>query len=163
MEDEQGYFCVIPTELIECGKPLKALLYGVITSYARKSGKCWASNKTLARKIGIKDDSTVSRYIQELRSEGYIDYEIDRQGGNKRILSIGRLSTPHRSPVVTVDPSPVVTDASSISNSNIISSIKPSLKKTSSSYEELGRNPLYRKWVSLKDPKPTFTEFVDSN
>lgn len=89
MEGEQNYFCVIPTELIESGDLTKACLFGLISSYAKKSGECWASNKTLAEKIGRTSESTISRKISQLVQEGYLTISISKELGNRRLLAIG--------------------------------------------------------------------------
>ena len=87
MDTDQGYYIVIPTILLENSHPNKAILYGLITSYARKSGICYASNEMLAKKIKM-GPRQVQRYINELVKEGWLISEIVPSEGNKRYLQI---------------------------------------------------------------------------
>lgn len=104
MED-QSFWVMIPAELVEQGNSTKSLLYGVIWSYTKTGGVCFASNKTLASKIGRKDDSIVSDYIIELEKEGWLHVDIDQNGGNKRIIRIPLRKKPYTSTEISVDPS----------------------------------------------------------
>lgn len=164
MEEEprQGYYYVIPAELAECGKPYKALLYGLIVSLANKSGKCYASNEYLAKKLGYVDKSHVSRYIQELKKDGWIDYEIVPQEGNKRYLMIGhRLQ--HKTSMATAQEGLGLQPTQVIKESNI-KEYKGTISKfklKTEDYMESGNNPLYREWCFTRDPKPTFKVWVD--
>jgi len=114
----QNYWYVIPAELAEKGKPLKALLFGLISSLCNKSGKCFASNKYLAKKLGFKSERTVSQYINELVDDKYLTSQIAIQSGNQRTLQIGIASECARSSVEMRDPSSVRMLHSNISISN---------------------------------------------
>lgn len=48
------------------------LLYGVIDSFQKKSGVCYASNDRLAEEIASCSPRTISRSITELKDAGYI-------------------------------------------------------------------------------------------
>lgn len=48
------------------------LLYGVIDSFQKKSGVCYASNSRLAEEIAGCSERTISRSVGELKSAGYI-------------------------------------------------------------------------------------------
>jgi len=87
MEEQhfQGYFYIIPSELVEQKDHTKALLFGLIVSLADKKGYCWASNEFLAKKLGLKDISIISTRISELTEEGWLEREVE---GNKRKLII---------------------------------------------------------------------------
>lgn len=92
--EEQSFYVVIPAAMFDEGDLTKACLYGVITSFAKKSGKCWASNKTLASKLGRIDDSIISRKITELVNEGYLTRTVSKSDGNTRILEIPLFANP---------------------------------------------------------------------
>src|SRR3990167_683872 len=73
---DQGYWYIIPTRLIESKETQKlAILFGAISSFTKKDGYCFATNKTLAQKIGRKDPSIISEYLTQLEKLGYIEIE----------------------------------------------------------------------------------------
>lgn len=105
------YSIAVPTHLLadrEVSATAK-LLYGVIDSFQRKSGVCYASNDRLAEEIAGCSPRTISRAVAELSKAGYI--EIDDEKGRKIRLSVSacdgltgrqkclppttKLSTPH--------------------------------------------------------------------
>lgn len=86
-----NYYYKIPAELAESGKPLKALLYGVIVSLTRKNGTCTASNAFLAKKLGRKDKSIISKYLQCLKIEGWIIIIQIKKAGNRRKITLSPL------------------------------------------------------------------------
>lgn len=61
------------------------LLYGVIDSFQKKSGVCFASNDRLAEELGGCTPRTASKCVGELRTAGYI--VIDDDKGRKIFLS----------------------------------------------------------------------------
>lgn len=61
------------------------LLYGVIDSFQKKSGVCFASNNRLAEELGGCTPRTASKCVGELRTAGYI--VIDDDKGRKIFLS----------------------------------------------------------------------------
>lgn len=123
-QTKQGYFYMIPAELVEEGNKTKALLFGLITSLANKTGSCTASNKYLAGKLNMKSSSTISKYISELEDDGWVQTKVDKQKGNMREITIGLASKHKTSCAQTQDPSCVKTEVSNISNSNIKEYIK---------------------------------------
>lgn len=84
----QGYFYIIPARLAEGGKPLKALLFGLIVSLANKIGYCYATNRFLAEKLKKKSISHIVRLLKELEKERWIKMEINEKQGNKRRIWI---------------------------------------------------------------------------
>jgi len=85
MDNSKGnYFYIIPAVLVEAGDLTKAVLYGAITSLVNTEGFCWASNEYLAKKIGRKNKSIISKYLSELQNEGWIIIELNKGIGNKR-------------------------------------------------------------------------------
>ena len=84
----QNFYYIIPAILAEAGKPQKALLYGLITSLARKDGMCTATNDFLAKKLGKKHQGTISQLLTQLEKEGWIKTKIDQKKGNKRTIKL---------------------------------------------------------------------------
>ncbi len=117
MKEQQGYYYIIPADLVENGNKTQALLYGLITSLTLKQKYCTASNKYLAEKLGMKSEWSVSKHINALKDEGWLEVRIYRDRGNMReILPIVKF---HKtSSGKTQDPSCGKTQESNISNSN---------------------------------------------
>lgn len=61
------------------------LLYGVIESFQRKSGVCFASNDRLAEELGGCTPRTASKCVSELKNAGYII--VDDTSGRKIYLA----------------------------------------------------------------------------
>jgi hypothetical protein len=125
--NEQNYFYIIPASLAEDGKPQKALLYGLITSLARKDGTCTASNDFLVKKLGKKHRGTISQLLMQLEKDGWIEMKVDQKKGNKRTIKIlvgitKKRKTSYEKPC---DPSYEKPSHSNISNNNINSNIAP--------------------------------------
>jgi len=125
--NEQNYFYIIPASLAEEGKPQKALLYGLITSLARKDGICTANNEFLTKKLGKKHRGTISQLLTQLEKDGWIETKIDQKKGNKRTIKIlvgitKKRKTSYEKPY---DPSYEKPTHSNINNSNINSNIAP--------------------------------------
>lgn len=111
----------IPAELAESGKPSKALLYGLIVSLTRNTGICTASNVYLAKKIGRKDKSIISKYLQELKREGWIEINQNQELGNRRQITLSPLRKNTMTPNEKYnDPSSEKPEESNISISKII-------------------------------------------
>ena len=71
------YSIAVPTNLLS-DRNISAtakLLYGVIDSFQRKSGVCYASNDRLSEEIAGCSARTISRAIAELKEAGYIDVD----------------------------------------------------------------------------------------
>jgi uncharacterized membrane-anchored protein/biotin operon repressor len=140
MSNNQGYYYIIPADLAESGNKTKAMLYGLISSLTLRQEYCTASNSYLAKKLGMNEKSatTISRYINELKKEGWIEVKIYKKDGNKReILPIVKFAkdksehTPYsvnkEDPImkkhktsyeISEDPSYEISEESNISNSN---------------------------------------------
>jgi len=134
--EQQNFWYIIPSRLVESGDHMKALLYGLISSLTNKEGFCWATNQFMADKLGMKSDKSVSRRIQELEKEGWINVEIDKPSGNKRYINLcinvcikegGRVSTGTTSGTTVPKGS-----GTGVPISNINNSIKSSSSKNSS-------------------------------
>lgn len=92
-EFKPSYYSIIPAnvryddELI----PHAKLLYGEITSLCNKHGFCWATNNYFA-KLYKKNTNTISLWINQLKSRGYIEitliYKDNSKEIDKRIIKI---------------------------------------------------------------------------
>ncbi len=92
-----SYYAIIPSE-VRYDNRLKAsekLLYGEITSLCNKTGRCWAENRYFASLYGV-NKKTVSTWVSNLQSLGYISVDIDKSENNKRYLSIIKLTPIHK-------------------------------------------------------------------
>lgn len=70
------------------------LLYGLISSLSTKEGFCWATNRFLADRFGVKQE-TISRAIKALADAEYIRLEYDGLGDeNRRIYTIDNFVIP---------------------------------------------------------------------
>ena len=91
MEERPNYFAIIPAN-IRYDNELRAnekLLYGEITSLAKATGECWASNKYFSELYGVKTNAIIT-WIRHLKEKGYIsvDYEYQGKEIKKRIITI---------------------------------------------------------------------------
>ena len=81
------YSISVPTHLLQ-DRNVSAtakLLYGVIDSFQKKSGVCYASNDRLSEEIAGCSIRTISRAVAELKEAGYI--EISDEKGRKIYLA----------------------------------------------------------------------------
>ena len=69
---EKHNYYRIPAELFENRKHTKAMVYSCIESLCRNKGYCWASNEYLAKKIGLRNPGNISKWVQELKRDGWI-------------------------------------------------------------------------------------------
>lgn len=80
-----NYFSIIPTEVLLSDIPPRAvILYGVITSFVKKKGYAWVTDKALSQilKCGV---STIQRLLTSLEEKGFISREIIRNPETKQI------------------------------------------------------------------------------
>ena len=89
--EKPNYYAIIPAEVRYSNlKPNAKLLYGEITALSNKTGYCFASNNYFAKLYGVSKN-TVSRWIADLKSLGFITIEIERDSKKqitKRIIGI---------------------------------------------------------------------------
>tara|TARA_Y100000389_G_scaffold61937_1_gene57968 strand:+ start:1058 stop:1693 length:636 start_codon:yes stop_codon:yes gene_type:complete len=67
-------------------KPLARLLYAEITALCNKEGYCWASNQYFADLYEV-DKTTVSGWIGQLKTRGYLTVQLQYKEGSKQILN----------------------------------------------------------------------------
>lgn len=80
-----NYYAVIPADVRYAKKlnPNAKLLFGEITALCNREGYCWASNNYFAELYGCTPQS-ISNWIQELASQGFIKTENFPERGNLR-------------------------------------------------------------------------------
>lgn len=90
----RNYYAIIPAN-VRYDKDLKPgakLLYGEITALCNEKGYCWAGNGYFAE-LYDKDKSTIARWIQQLKSKGYItiigDKDIVKKLKSKNMKGLG--------------------------------------------------------------------------
>lgn len=68
--------------------PLARLIYGDICTLSKNNGKCFATNKFLAKEYGVSV-KTISRHISALIKAGYVKTEMERTdyGGYLRYIT----------------------------------------------------------------------------
>ena len=77
-EISRDYFVIIPAAVRFDKKlsPNAKLLFGDIWALCNKRGYCWATNGYFAQMYGVRKE-TISRLINELKDENYINIKID--------------------------------------------------------------------------------------
>ena len=86
--EKKSYYAVIPanvrydTNITNLAK----LLYGEITSLCNEKGFCWATNKYFAELYSVSV-TTISKSINQLKENGYIEVELIYKEGTKEILN----------------------------------------------------------------------------
>lgn len=77
MESQPGYYSITPAEVRYSKKlvPNAKLLYGEITALCNKDGFCWATNQYFAELYKV-DGGTISRWVSQLVSAGFVRVEI---------------------------------------------------------------------------------------
>lgn len=85
---QKSYYAIIPAnvrydkDLIDGAK----LLYGEITALCNEKGYCWANNSYFAELYGVSK-VTISKWINQLVDNGYIQSDIIYKEGTKEILN----------------------------------------------------------------------------
>lgn len=87
--ESPNFYAIIPATVRYCEDliPTAKLLYGEITALSNERGYCWASNSHFARLYNVSD-FTVSRWISQLESKGFIRTQVDKSAGNQRLIYI---------------------------------------------------------------------------
>ena len=81
-----NYYAIIPAE-VRYNNKLTAnskLLYGELTALSNKTGISWAQNKYFAELYSV-DAKTVSRWIQQLQAEGFIEVKMEYDKQTKQV------------------------------------------------------------------------------
>ncbi len=98
MSESAGtYWAVLTAPILESTEVSDGakLFFAQVSRFTNARGYCWASNRTLSEELGISE-RTVSRYVAELESAGFIMTELvgvsDRKRRRERHI---RLAVPH--------------------------------------------------------------------
>jgi len=87
-----GHFCVIPQRAVADIRfktyPRTFMVLCALGNYTSRQGVCWPNQITIAKVLGIKSQSTVSKHIKKLIDMGYIKYAKKHPGlkGNKYFM-----------------------------------------------------------------------------
>ena len=86
--DKPSYFAILTADVRydKTLKPLARLLYAEITALCNKEGYCWAGNQYFADLYEV-DKNTVSGWIGQLKTRGYITVQLEYKEGTKQILN----------------------------------------------------------------------------
>ncbi len=81
------YSIAIPTHILSDLQisPTAKLLYGVIDSFQRKSGVCYATNDRLAQELANCSERTVCRCVAELKDAGFIVIDQTKDPTKKQV------------------------------------------------------------------------------
>lgn len=86
MENKKSYYSIIPAN-VRYDKdltPNAKLLYSEITALCNEKGYCWANNSYFAELYQVSNTS-ISKWISQLRKKGYIGIELIYKKGTKQI------------------------------------------------------------------------------
>ena len=87
-----GHFCVIPQRAVIDPKfkqyPRTFMVLCALGNYTSRQGVCWPNQSTIAKNLGIRSQSTVSKHIKKLIEWDYIRYARKHPGlkGNKYFM-----------------------------------------------------------------------------
>jgi len=86
--ERPNYYAIIPANVRYANISANAkLLYGEITALSNRTGTCWASNRYFSNLYGVATE-TVSRWVAELVTAGFVSTKINKSAGNKRYIRI---------------------------------------------------------------------------
>lgn len=85
--EKPSYFAILIADVRydKTLKPLARLLYAEITALCNKEGYCWSSNQYFADLYEV-DPKTVSGWIGQLKTKGYITVQLEYKEGTKQVL-----------------------------------------------------------------------------
>lgn len=85
--DKPSYFAILTADVRydKTLKPLARLLYAEITALCNQEGYCWAGNQYFADLYEV-DKNTVSGWIGQLKTRGYINVQLEYKEGTKQIV-----------------------------------------------------------------------------
>ena len=85
--DKPAYFAILTADVRydKTLKPLARLLYAEITALCNQEGYCWAGNQYFADLYEV-DKNTVSGWIGQLKTRGYINVQLEYKEGTKQIV-----------------------------------------------------------------------------
>ena len=85
---KKSYYAIIPADVRydETLCPNAKLLYGEITALCNDKGFCWASNDYFAKLYNV-NKTTISRWIAQLKKNGYIFVRLEYREGTNEIIN----------------------------------------------------------------------------
>jgi uncharacterized phage protein (TIGR02220 family) len=85
---QKNYYAIIPANVRYDKEltPNAKLLYGEITALCNEKGYCWANNTYFSALYGVSKVS-ISKWINQLVTKGYVQTEIQYKEGTKEILN----------------------------------------------------------------------------
>ena len=88
-ENTPNYYGIIPANVRYSNDVCNGakLLYCELTALAKQEGYCWATNAYFAKLYNNSND-TISRWISELKTAGFVDVEVDNKAGGLRRIWI---------------------------------------------------------------------------
>lgn len=87
-DNKKSYFAIIPAS-VRYDKniiPNAKLLYGEITALCNEKGYCWATNQYFSELYQVSKQ-TISKWINQLKENNYINVEMEYKKGSKEILN----------------------------------------------------------------------------
>lgn len=69
------------SDLLESGTTNEVLLYGLIEALSFSEGFCWATNETMAERLGVSK-GTVKNLLSAIAKKGWVEVKVV---GNKRV------------------------------------------------------------------------------
>ena len=87
---QPNFYGVLPADVRydKSLSPVEKLLYVEIVSLTNSKGFCWASNQYFANLFGYSSSSHMSKLINKLEKAGHLKTIVDKDSGNKRIITI---------------------------------------------------------------------------
>lgn len=84
-----SYYAVIPANVRYCPELSSGakLLFGEIAAMCDEEGYCFPINNNLATLYNV-EVNTISAWVSELVASGFVQSEIDREGGNRRRVAL---------------------------------------------------------------------------
>lgn len=153
---EPNYYSILTYEVLY-SKELSSsekLLYATITSLSQKDGYCYANNETIASLYGTTE-VTISRQIKNLKDNGFIEIEYERNGSSikkRKIYPLTKmLMAVNKNDNGTVNKN---VKENNINNNNIESNIIiiEKFEKFYSEYPRKVKKDLVRKWFNKNKP-----------
>lgn len=80
------------SELLKGGTTNEVLLYGLIEALSFSKGFCWATNETLAERLGVSE-GTVKNLLSSISKKSWVEVKV---AGNRRISVKPLLALKHQ-------------------------------------------------------------------
>ena len=123
-----SYYGILPAEVRydKTLSPMARIMFAEITALASSTGECTASSNYFAKLYEVQR-STVSEWISQLVSAGYVLSFVDHDNGNRRTMRIPSLK--NQTPLSEKADNPLSEKADNNNTSKNISSLRPTIEK----------------------------------